>query len=343
MAATPAYRSGKPALDWSHKISANENPFPPLPAVTEAITAGIDLIGRYPDIGSTRLYEALASSLGAHPDQFAAGSGSMTVLYSLLSAFCSPGDEVVYAWRSFEAYPIAVGLTGARSVQVPLAPDATHDLAAMAAAIGPRTKVVLICTPNNPTGPVVPHEDLERFLGDVPGDVLVVIDEAYVEYVRDPKAARGLDLMTDRPNVLVLRTFSKAYGLAGLRVGFAVGDPAVSLAIRQVTPPFSMSGLAQEAAVAALAHRDELLAQVDLIVAERERVLLAMRRLGLDSPDTHGNFVWLPVGDASHSLAEALLPAVVRVYPGEGVRVTIGEAHINDEVIAACEGWVATR
>ena len=248
----PVYRPGKAALSDDHKLSSNENPFPPLPGVMERASAELGRMNRYPDAGMTAMYEALAARHGLSTDHFAAGTGSVAVLFALLTAHLEPGDEIVYAWRSFEAYPIAADLTGATTVRVPLRPDATHDLDAMAAAVTERTKVVLVCTPNNPTGPVVTAEALTAFLASVRDDVLVVVDEAYVEFVRDPQAASGLALLADHPNVVVLRTFSKAYGLAGLRVGYAIARPEVAVAIRKATPPFAVTDLSQAAAVASL-------------------------------------------------------------------------------------------
>ena len=184
--------------------------------------AAVAQMNRYPDMGNNALYDALADRLGVDREQLAAGTGSVAVLYHLLQAFCEPGDEVVYAWRSFEAYPIAVSATGAVSVQVPVTADGRHDLDAMAAAVTDRTKVVIVCTPNNPTGPSVSDTELREFVAQVPDDVLVVVDEAYREFVRTDDPIDGLALQAAHANVVVMRTFAKAYGLAGLRVGYLV-------------------------------------------------------------------------------------------------------------------------
>src|SRR6185503_17904885 len=194
-------------------------PYPPLPSVVEKVAAAAGSLNRYPDMGASALYAALGARLDVDVARLATGAGSVAVLYNLLQAACGEGDEVVYAWRSFEAYPITVQLTGARSIRVPLGPGARHDLEAMADAGTPRTRLVLICSPNNPTGPAVHADELTGFLDRVPTDVLVVLDEAYLEFIRDPQAPDGIAIYRDRPNVAVLRTFSKAYGLAGLRVG----------------------------------------------------------------------------------------------------------------------------
>jgi histidinol-phosphate aminotransferase len=211
------------------------------------------------------------------------------VLGQIVTATAGPGDEVVHAWRSFEAYPIVVRLAGAHGAAVPLAPDGRHDLPAMAAAVTERTRLVLVCSPNNPTGPVVHADELDRLLEAVPPDVLVLIDEAYVEFVRDPKAPDALALQRARPNVVVLRTFSKAYGLAGLRVGYAVAHPAVAAALRKTALPFGVSSVAQDAAVASLAASQQLAERVAALVAERARVLDALGRQGWQLPDSHAN------------------------------------------------------
>ncbi|MGA8211924.1 MAG: aminotransferase class I/II-fold pyridoxal phosphate-dependent enzyme, partial [Nocardioidaceae bacterium] len=249
----PAYVPGRPPAPrpgvTTYKLSSNENPYDPLPAVLDAAASAAGSMNRYPDMGCTRLYEVLGERLGVDTDHLAAGTGSVAVLYHLLQAFCESGDEVVYAWRSFEAYPIAVAVTGARSVQVPLTTDARHDLDAMAAAVTDRTKVVIVCSPNNPTGPAVGSAELEAFLDRVPSRVLVVLDEAYREFVR-ATADRpdlpfdGVSLHRDRPNVVAMRTFAKAYGLAGFRVGYAVAQPAVAAAVRACALPFGVSSVA---------------------------------------------------------------------------------------------------
>lgn len=337
--AIPGYRAGRPAPDEELKLSSNENPFPPLPGVVAHAAQQLERLNRYPDAGVGLLTEELARRLGREPDAFAAGTGSVAVLFSLLDAYCGPGDEVVTAWRSFEAYPIGITVTGARHVTVPLRPDHTHDLDAMAAAVTDRTRVVVVCTPNNPTGPVVSHDELERFVAAVPSDVLVVVDEAYVEFVRDPDAARGLDLQARHDNVVVLRTFSKAYGLAGLRVGYLVGHPDVVSATRKASPPFGVSDVAQAAAVASLAAHDELAERVEAVVAGRGVLLDGLRGLGWEVPDSQANFVWLPTDDAP-ALAESLWPVAVRPFAGAvadggGVRISVGTPAADDRLLTA--------
>jgi len=339
--AIPVYKPGKPATSDAYKLSSNENPYAPLPGVIERATTELGHMNRYPDAGCVALYDALAARFQLSPDHFAAGTGSVAVLFSLLNAMCSDGDEVVYAWRSFEAYPIAVELTGARSVRVPLAADATHDLDAMAAAIGDRTKIVLVCTPNNPTGPVVSSAALTDFLAKVPSHVLVVVDEAYVEFVRQPDAVKGLEFLAAHENVVVLRTFSKAYGLAGLRVGFAIARPGIAEAIRKATAPFSVSDLAQAAAVASLDSFEELAKRVDALVAERDAMVRTLRGQRWETPDAQGNFVWLPLGEDALAFAASCDPVSVRPFAGDGVRISVGDPSVNEEFLAAAGAWRA--
>ena len=336
----PAYVPGKPPAPrpglTTYKLSSNENPNDPLPGVVEAAMEAVRRMNRYPDMGCTGLYAALSERLGVPTEHLAAGTGSVAVLYHLLQAFCEAGDEVVYAWRSFEAYPIAVAVTGATSVHVPLTADARHDLDAMAAAITERTKVVVVCTPNNPTGPAVTRRELEEFLAKVPPHVLVVVDEAYREFVRIDDPVDAVDLYRDRENVVVMRTFAKAYGLAGFRVGYAVAPAPVAAAIRACALPFGVSSVAQAAAVASLEREAELLERVDGIVAERERVVAALRDQGFDVPDAQGNFVWLALGDRTLEFAQAAEEAgvMVRPFAGDGARVSIGEPAGNDVLLS---------
>jgi len=339
VATIPAYVPGKPPAAraglQTYKLSSNENPYPPLPGVLEAVSRAAAQMNRYPDMGCVGLYDALAAKLGVAVEQLAAATGSVAVLYHLLQAYCEPGDEVVHAWRSFEAYPIAVAVTGAVSVKVPLTPDARHDLDAMAAAIGDRTRVVVLCTPNNPTGPALRDAEVRAFLDKVPSDVLVVIDEAYREFVRIDDPLDALALVRDRSNVVVMRTFAKAYGLAGLRVGYLVGPAEVATAVRACALPFGVSSVAQAAAIASLDAEAELFERVDALASERARVAAALAEQGWDLPDPQGNFVWLALGDRTADFAAAAEEAgiMVRPFAGDGVRVTIGETEANDRFL----------
>jgi histidinol-phosphate aminotransferase len=310
--------------------------------VLARIGAAAEVVNRYPDMGVTALHEAIAARYGVRPDQVASGTGSVAVLYHLLQAMCAEGDDVVYAWRSFEAYPIAVGLTGARDVQVPLDADSRHDFPAMLAAITPATKVVLVCTPNNPTGPSVHRDELLDFVGAVPPNILVVVDEAYSEFVRDSDTVDALSILGDRSNVVVLRTFSKAYGLAGLRVGFAIGPAPVIEAIRKCALPFGVSHIAQMAALASLEAEAELLERVDALVIERTRVRDALLAQGWRIPDAQGNFVWFPLGGDTLDFAKACdeVGVSVRPFAGDGARVSIGEGAANDLLLGVAAEWM---
>jgi histidinol-phosphate aminotransferase len=325
------------------KLSSNENPLPPLPSVVEAITRAAGGINRYPDMFATELTERIAVGAGAAPERVVVGGGSVAVLAHLLQAFAGPGDEVVYAWRSFEAYPILTRALGATPLEVPLGAGFRHDLAAMSRAVTDRTKVLIVCSPNNPTGPAVRADEFEALMADVPPHVLVVLDEAYLEFVTDPDAVRGADVLGRWPNLVVVRTFSKAYGLAGLRVGYAIGEEDLIGAVRACVTPFSVSGLAQAAALASLDAEAELLRRVQDIVAERERVIDALSASSWDLPRAQGNFFWLPVAERAAELASALgteaRPILVRPFAGDGVRVTIGTPAENDALLAAVARW----
>jgi histidinol-phosphate aminotransferase len=339
VAEIPTYVPGKPPTPrpglTTYKLSSNENPYPPLPGVLAAAADAAERMNRYPDMGSSALYDALAARLDVPVEDLAAATGSVALIYQLLSAFCDPGDEVVYAWRSFEAYPIAAAVAAATSVRVPVMADGRHDLDAMADAVTERTKVVLVCTPNNPTGPSVTQAELDAFLARVPSQVVVVVDEAYLEFVRMDDAVDGIATYRAHPNVILTRTFSKAYGLAGFRVGYAVARAPLAAALRAVSLPFGVSSIAQAAAVASLAAEPELLARVDALVAERARVLDGVRAAGWDMPDAQGNFVWFALGVRTADFAAAADEAgiVVRPFAGEGARVSIGETEANDRLI----------
>jgi histidinol-phosphate aminotransferase len=349
LAAVPAYKPGQPAAVrkgvTAYKISSNENPYPPLPSVLRVVADAAMAMNRYPDMAVTELRDALARRLGVPFEHIATGTGSVGVLGQLIAATCDPGAEVIYAWRAFEAYPVVVAIAGAISVQVPLDLHARHDFASMAAAITPRTRLILVCTPNNPTGPVVHQDELDAFLEKVPGDVLVVIDEAYVEFVTDDHAPDSLTTYAARPNVAILRTFSKAYGLAGLRVGYAVAHEPVAQALRKTAVPFGVSTIAQQAAIASLNAFDELQGRVDALVAERERVVAGLRHQGWHVPDTQANFVWLPLGVDTAAFAAAADKAglVVRTFAGEGTRCTIAETEANDRLLHVARDFVVAR
>ncbi len=337
-----AYKPGKPApadaAGRSIKLSSNENPFDPLPSVMARLAAVLpSAVHRYPDIAAPRLRSALATRFDVDQESIVLGAGSVEVAGQLIHALTAPGDEVIFAWRSFEAYPILTRVAGAVPVEVPLDAGARHDLPAMAEAVTDRTRLIFVCNPNNPTGTVVGAAELDDFMAAVPESVLVVIDEAYVHFDRAADSPDGLDLFRRYPNVAVLHTFSKAFGLAGLRIGYAIVRPDIATQLRKVAVPFAVSSLAQEGALASLDAEPELQERVDAIVVERRRVFDELRRLGLNAVPSEANFVWLAEGDRSEAVT-AVFEArgiSVRCFPGEGVRVTIGTAEENEAVLAA--------
>ena len=343
----PAYVPGRNLADLIRelgiaeaiKLASNEVPYGPLPGVPEAVAEAMRSAHRYPDMAVVELREALAGRLGVTTDRLVTGCGSVALTEILVKATCLPGDEVVHSWRSFEAYPIITAGAGVTGVRVPNTAGHGHDLPAMADAITDRTRVVLVCNPNNPTGTSVRAAELDRFLATVPSDVLVVLDEAYREMVTDPQVPDGVAAYGDRPNVLVLRTMSKAWGLAGLRMGYLVAQPEVAAAIRKVLTPFSTSLVAQAAALAALAREDEMRRRCALVVAERDRVTEALRKLHVDVPTSQANFVWLPLGDKAGAFGAACerRGVIVRSFQPDGVRVTIGTPQENDAFLAAAE------
>jgi histidinol-phosphate aminotransferase len=342
VAGLPAYVAGRKATGANvAALASNESHYPPLPKVLEAITAAAGRVNRYPDMATTALRERIAAAAGVSPLAVAVGPGSVGVLAQLIAAVCDPGDEVIFAWRSFEAYPILCQIAGAVDVRVPLVEE-RHDLATMAAAVTDRTSAILLCSPNNPTGTAISHRELVGFLEAVPSNVLVVLDEAYREFADDGSPdAVGL-IGPAHPNLCVLRTFSKAYGLAGLRVGYAIAHPDVADGLRKTQIPFSVSSVAEAAALAALDSADEVAARVASVVAERPRVEAAARAAGWDVPEGAANFFWLRTDDATRELLVATFEAagvMVRGYPGDGVRVTLADPASNDRVIAVLDGF----
>ncbi|MCP2256191.1 histidinol-phosphate aminotransferase [Prauserella aidingensis] len=336
----PAYVAGR-TVQGAVKLASNETPYGPLPSVARAIADAAAEVNRYPDMVSTALTERISRELDVPTERITVGCGSVALCQQLVQAMCAPGEEVVYAWRSFEAYPIATQIANASAVPVPLDDAHTHDLDALLAAITQATRLVFVCNPNNPTGTVVRRDALVRFLDAVPPHVLVVLDEAYREFVTDDDVPDGVELGRTYPNVLVLRTFSKAYGLAGLRVGYGIGPEEVITALRKVYVPFSTNALAQRAAIASLDAAGELLERCRGIVAERTRVADALREAGFEVPETQANFVWLPLRERTQEFTEHALEhkVVVRGYAPDGVRVTIGEPEENDMLLAAARAF----
>ena len=332
----PLYVAGR-TIPGAIKLASNEVPGGPLPSVAKAIAEAAAGVNRYPDNGAQALTERLTRAVGFPASQIAIGCGSVSLCQQMVQAVCAPGEEVIYGWRSFEAYPIVVQVANAHSVQVPLDAKYAYDLDAMLAAITPKTRMLFVCNPNNPTGTVVRREELERFLDAVPGNVLVVLDEAYREFVTDTDVPDGLEYVRSYENVAVLRTFSKAYGLAGLRVGYSVAPEHVITALKKVYVAFSVNMVAQAAAIASLDVHDELMARVADITGERVRVHAALLEAGYDVPETQANFVWLPLGERAAAFSEHALDnkLIVRAFAGSGVRVTISTPEENDLFLAA--------
>lgn len=348
LADLPVYKPGR-TIPGAAKLASNEVAFPTLPRVAAAITGavgGLDLskgIHRYPDNGALALTAALAKACDTTEDRIAAGGGSVALCHQLAQIAAGEGDEVLFGWRSFEIYPIASRIVGATPVMVPLTRGHALDLEEMAAAVTPRTRLVFLCTPNNPTGTVLDADAVERFLAQVPGDVLVVVDEAYQEFDVDPTTPDGLALSLRYPNVVALRTLSKAYGLAGLRVGYAVGAPDIMSALKKVAVPFVLNTLAQAAAITALGCVDELRPRWQQVVQERGRVTDALRQAGFEVPTSQGNFVWLPLKDRSAAFSAHCEQHRVVVRPFSdavgGVRISIGAPEENDMLLAAAASW----
>ena len=333
----PAYVPGR-TIPGAIKLASNEVALSPPPAVLAAIAEAATGANRYPDLAVTNLTTRLAGDFGIDPARIAVGCGSVSLCQQLVSITCrEPSDEVVYAWRSFESYPIVTQVQGATKRTVPLDAQFRHDLDAMAAAVTPRTRLVFVCSPNNPTGTAVHRDEFVRFLEAVGPDVLIAIDEAYREYVTDPDAVDGSTLLEAHPNLVVLRTFSKAYRLAGLRVGYALATPQVAQALRKVGSPFAVSRLAEIAALAALDCRTELLAACAELEGERERVRAALLRAGYTVPPSQANFVWVALGEATAAFAAHCLDqkVVVRPFHPEGVRVTVSTPEENDALLSA--------
>ena len=339
--AIPAYVPGATA-PGAVKLASNETTAGPLPSVAAAIAEAAAGANRYPDITARALVEKLADFLGVEPENVTVGCGSVALCQQLVQALCAPGDEVVYGWRSFEAYPIIARIAHAVPVQVPNRADGTLDLDAIAATVTDRTRLIFVCTPNNPTGPAVSRAELAAFLDRIPERVTVALDEAYYEYMRSEDAVDGVAEAMARTNVVSLRTFSKAYGLAGLRVGYMVGPAALVAPVAKMVVPFSVSSVAQAAGIACLEAGDELRMRTDAVVAERERVREELLEMGFEVPESQANFVWLPLGDRSDSFdahcRERLV--ITRRFAGDGVRVSIGDPDENSRFLAAAREFV---
>lgn len=342
--AVPAYRQGASPAPGGFKLSSNENPFPAPESVRAAVVDALQL-GRYGSAAALELRGDLADRFGVGVDAVHLGAGSVALLFQLVHAVAGEGDEVITAWPSFEAYPLLGLASGARHVPVAGTAAGEHDLDAMLAAVTDRTRAIILCSPNNPTGPALRAADVARFLAAVPSTILVILDEAYREFVTAPDAVRGEDLRAGHPQLVLLRTFSKAYGLADLRVGYAIGEPSILDAARVVGIPLSVTGIAQAGARAALAAEAELFGRIEELVARRAELRDGLLAQGWAVPDAQGNFVWLPAGEHAAALGEACLAAgiLVRSFPGTGVRISVGEAESIPAVLAVTGAFVAAH
>lgn len=341
----PAYKAGQPPTVasgiTSYKLSSNENHHDPLPSVLKAAERALSEMHRYPDYGSAALVSEIAEHFEVPVGDIAVGTGSVGLLQQLVQITAGPGDGVLFGWRSFEAYPIMTQIAGATAQRVPLDADDRHDLVAMLAALDETTRIAFICNPNNPTGTAVGREAIARFIEAAPKDLLIVIDEAYCEFVNPETIPDGLDFYREHGNVAVLRTFSKAYGLAALRVGYCIANEAIAEALRKVQVPFGVNSIAQAAAIASLRAEDELLERVRAIMVERTRVQSALQATGLRPSESEANFVWLRLGERTAQFAAGCdaIGLSVRPFAGEGVRITIGEPEANTRLIEFAESW----
>jgi histidinol-phosphate aminotransferase len=339
----PTYRPGKgrnqveDAGATAVALAANENSGPPGPLVRAAIERAAAEGNRYPDHFAVGLRAAIGGWVGLDPDRIAVGCGSVGLLQQIWLSYVEAGDEVVFPWRSFEVYPIYSQITAARVETPPLTPGHAFDPGSLVAACTARTKLLVIANPNNPTGTALPLDQVRSIVTRVPDTTLVVLDEAYREFM-DPDLGDPVpDLLAAHPNVLVLRTFSKAYALAGLRVGYALGAPEVVATLDKVLIPFAVNRLAQAAAMAAIDSPDEVRAYVEGVRSERTRVAGVLRAEGWDVPDPQANFVWIPLGDRTDEVCAQLQShgVLTRPFSGEGIRVTTGTPDENDTFLAA--------
>jgi histidinol-phosphate aminotransferase len=307
--------------------------------VLAAIAEAAADVNRYPAMGADELLDHTAQHFGLERARLAVGCGSVSICQQLVQALCEPGDEVVFGWRSFEAYPIVTQIAMATSVKVPLAGQAL-DLEGMLAAITDRTRLIFVANPNNPTGTSLRTAELTDFLDRVPENVLVVLDEAYREFVTDPDVPDGCTFL-DRENVAVMRTFSKAYALAGIRLGYLVASRDVAAGVRKVSIPFSVNRIAQAAGIAAMVATPELLSRCADVCEERTRVHAALVEMGYDVPSSQANFLWLPLGDRTTAFNEHCLDqkVVIRAFAGDGVRATVGLPAENDAFLAAARSF----
>jgi histidinol-phosphate aminotransferase len=326
------------------KLASNETPYPPHPQVLEAVEAQLRTLNRYPDPEKSLLRRRIAERTDVSPNHVAIGNGSCEILLAAAEAMLEPGAEVVYAWPSFSIYPHMAAMSGARALTVPLNGAGEHDLEAMAREVSAATRLVIVCNPNNPSGTALPRAVIDDWVGELPRHVAVLLDEAYVEFstLQDPD--ESLDLLERHPNLVILRTFSKVYGLCGLRAGYALGSEAFRLAVDRVRQPFSVNALAQAAAVEALEHQDEVERRVERNAIERLHVETELAERGLETTDSQANFSWVRLGDRDEDeIVEGLAERGVIVRAGKALgqegamRVTYGTRPENDRFLAALD------
>ncbi|MDH7576361.1 MAG: histidinol-phosphate transaminase [Bacillota bacterium] len=331
------------------KLASNENPLGPSPLALEALQRAIARVNFYPDSNCFYLKRVLAAHLGCREENLIIGNGSDELLKLIAETFLEREDEVIFAHPSFSEYEFASKIMEANCISVPVKEDLTHDLEAMAKKIGPRTKLIFICNPNNPTGTIVTQEELQAFFAGISPDILIIVDEAYHEYVTDPLYPNSLQFVEEGRNVIILRTFSKIYGLAGLRIGYGISRPEIIALINRVREPFNVNLLAQEAARAGLEDKDHLKRSRDMVLEGKEYLYKAFQKMGLKYVPTHANFVFVNVFRDSREVFPALLREGVIVRTGDifgyptYIRVTIGTPQENERFIAGLERVLNSR
>ena len=324
------------------KLASNESPWGPHAAVAEAIAEAASRLNRYPDQYATRLRRRIAERFEVEPGQVAVGNGSCEILLAAAEALCEPGSEIVFAWPSFSIYPHLAALTGAREIRVPLADGYVHDLDAMLTEITAATQLVVVNNPNNPTATHLSAARIAEFCERVPRHVTIALDEAYIEFQVNDDPDQTVGLLREFPNLVLLRTFSKVYGLAGLRCGYALGSAKFRAAVDAVRQPFSVNELAQVAAAEAILHGDDVVRRVERTIVERVCVEEGVRELGLDPPPSQANFSWVPLGDLDEDeVIKGLGEQGIVVRSGASlggpghIRVTYGTRQENERFLEA--------
>ena len=354
---TPGVPKGHSAEDVAGsdlvQLASNESPYPPLPEVIEAVSEAAASMNRYPDPDATLLRRRLAERHETDPARVAVANGSCEILLAAGEALLEPGAEIVYAWPAFSIYPNLAAMSGAREIRVPLGPGEVHDLEAMLEQITAATQLVLVCNPNNPTGTYLPVAEIAGFLEHVPDHATVILDEAYIEFQQHDDPDDTVDLLGQHPNLVLLRTFSKAYSLAGLRVGYALCSPAFRVAVDAVRQPFSVNALAQAAAIEALRHGDRIQERVESLIIERVRMENGFAGLGLETAETQANFSWISLGENGADIEQQVVTDLatdgVVVRPGSllggpgWLRASYGTIEEDDRFLAALSAAVSDR